>query len=139
MANTHYSKTAAHEVEDHSVHHESKDINISGVFAFAVGLFVVTAIIQVLVWLLFMYFGGREAAAQGAPMYPLAVAQGNRLPPEPRLQTHPREDLKDLRDGEDVILNSYGWVDKNNGVVHIPIGDAMKLTLERGLPARQAK
>jgi hypothetical protein len=135
MANPHHSQTAP-EAEKHAVHYETKDINIGGVFAFAAGLLIVTAIIQVLVWLLFMYFGGREAAAQAPPVYPLAVGQ-NRLPPEPRLQTNPREDLKDLRDTEDVLLNSFGWVDKNNGVVHIPISDAMKLTLQRGLPARQ--
>ena len=34
------------------------------------------------------------------------------------------------------MLGSYGWVDKNAGVVRIPIDAAMKLTLERGLPAR---
>ncbi len=33
-------------------------------------------------------------------------------------------------------LTSYGWLDKGNGVVHIPIERAMALTLERGLPAR---
>ena len=69
--------------------------------------------------------------------YPLASSQGDRLPPEPRLQTNPREDLRTLRAKEDELLGSYGWVDKNAGVVRIPIEDAMKLTVERGLPARQ--
>jgi len=41
-----------------------------------------------------------------------------------------------MRDEEDRVLNSYGWVDANGGVVHIPIEQAMKLTLEQGLPAR---
>ena len=59
------------------------------------------------------------------------------MPPEPRLQIHPREDLQDLRASEDAILNSYGWVDKNAGIVRIPIDEAMKLILQRGLPARQ--
>jgi hypothetical protein len=58
------------------------------------------------------------------------------VPPEPRLQEHPREDLSELRAREDEILSSYGWVDRNAGVVRIPIDAAMKLTLERGLPAR---
>ena len=68
--------------------------------------------------------------------YPLAAAQGHREPPEPRLQTDPRQDLADMRAKEDEVLGSYGWVDKNAGVVRIPIDAAMKLTLERGLPAR---
>jgi len=61
------------------------------------------------------------------------------VPPEPRLQTTPREDLRELRAREEEILGSYGWVDKTTGVVRIPIDEAMKLTLQRGLPARSEK
>ena len=59
------------------------------------------------------------------------------MPPEPRLQTNPREDLRALRAREDAVLNSYGWVDKTAGVVRIPIDEAIKLTVQRGLPVRQ--
>ncbi len=79
----------------------------------------------------------REVAGDAARAeYPLAASQDARLPPEPRLQTNPRQDLKDMRAQEDALLHSYGWVDKNAGVVRIPIDEAIKLTLERGLPAR---
>jgi hypothetical protein len=64
--------------------------------------------------------------------YPLRRHAGP-LPPEPRLQDHPREDLATLRAQEDADPHSYGWVDRNAGVVRIPIEQAMKLTLERGL------
>ena len=70
---------------------------------------------------------------------PLAADQQTRLPPEPRLQTNPREDLRLLREQEDAILKSYGWVDRPAGVVRIPIEEAMKLTVQRGLPARQER
>lgn len=33
-------------------------------------------------------------------------------------------------------LNSYGWVDRSNGIVRIPIDRAMDLLAQRGLPAR---
>jgi hypothetical protein len=59
-----------------------------------------------------------------------------RLPPEPRLQTEPREDLRNLRESEERTLTTYGWVDRNAGVVRIPIDRAMTLTVERGLPSR---
>ena len=36
-------------------------------------------------------------------------------------------DLERLRHDEDVRLNGYGWVDKQAGVVHIPIAEAMRL------------
>jgi hypothetical protein len=117
------------------VHHETSDANIAGVLGFGLGLMVSAIVIHLLVLVLFQYFQGREARRVPAE-YPLAASQGARLPPEPRLQTNPREDLRELRATEDELLGSYGWVDKNAGVVRIPIDAAMKLTLERGLPAR---
>jgi hypothetical protein len=47
-------------------------------------------------------------------------------------------DLDKVRADWDEHLNSYGWLDKNAGVVHIPIERAMELTLQRGLPVRTA-
>jgi hypothetical protein len=57
-----------------------------------------------------------------------------RLPPAPRLQVAPRADLDRLRAAENRRLESYGWVDRDRGVVRIPIEQAMKLVHERGLP-----
>jgi hypothetical protein len=122
---------------DPTVHHETSDANVTGVFAFGLGLMITGAIVLFLVWLLFGFFASREARS-GAREFPLAAEQQNRLPPEPRLQTNPKQDLIDLRASEDAVLNTYGWVDKAGGVVRIPIGEAMKLTVERGLPARAA-
>jgi len=121
-----------------AVHHETSDASVGAVFAFGVGLMMMGAIILFLVWLLFGYFKGGNAGS-GAREYPLALEQQNRLPPEPRLQTNPRQDLIELRGKEDKVLYSYGWVDKNAGVVRIPITEAMKLMVERGLPSRQAE
>lgn len=33
-------------------------------------------------------------------------------------------------------LNNYGWEDRSNGIVHIPIDRAMDLIAQRGLPTR---
>ena len=33
-------------------------------------------------------------------------------------------------------LNSYGWVDRSNGIVQIPIEHAIDLLAQRGLPCR---
>jgi len=124
------------DVHHEAAHHEESDVAIGGLFGFAAGLAAVLVFVCFVVWILFSYYAAR--ARQSAPAeFPLAVQQENRLPPEPRLQTNPRQDLRDLRSQEDQILGSYGWVDKNAGTVRIPIEQAMKLTLERGLPARQ--
>jgi hypothetical protein len=137
MAETHVPH-APQPGDNPEVHHETSDVNIRGVLAFGAALLVATVIIYVAVWVLFRYFDAREAR-RVVPQYPLAVSQEPRLPPEPRLQTNPRQDLQDLRAREDDTLNTYGWVDKNAGVVRIKIEDAMKLVVQRGLPARQGK
>ena len=118
------------------VQHETSDVNVRGVFAFGVGLAAISLIVFFVVWVLFRFLSATEAS-RGAPQYPLAAARAAQLPPEPRLQTNPREDLSDLRAREDQILSTYGWVDKNAGVVRIPIEQAMKLAVERGLAARR--
>ena len=119
------------------LHHEESDVDLRAILGVGAGLAAGALVISVLVWLLFLYLSNREA--HGAlPEFPLAAAQAQRLPPEPRLQTDPREDLRVLRESEDQVLRSYGWIDKSAGVVRIPIDKAMKLTLQRGLPARVA-
>jgi hypothetical protein len=120
----------------HFENHETSDVDINAVFKFGAGLVITFVVVSAIVFGLFRYFQARESHGEPAE-YPLAVGQDNRLPPEPRLQTNPREDLQELRTKEDELLKSYGWVDKNAGVVRIPIEDAIRLTLQRGLPARQ--
>jgi hypothetical protein len=128
---------ASHEGDHADVHREESDVNIRAIFGFGAGLAALGAVVAVVVWLLFGYLTRREDITSGARAYPLAAGQEERLPPEPRLQTNPKQDLKDLRAAEDDTLNNYRWVDRNAGVVRIPIDEAMRLTLQRGLPARQ--
>lgn len=135
MAELHVRHGGAHADHPHA-HHEERDVNIRGIFGFAIGLIVAAVLIHFMVWVLFKYFSAREAR-QAPPEFPLAVQQQNRLPPEPRLQTNPRQDLDDLRAREESTLRTYGWIDKNAGVVRIPIDRAMELTVQRGLPSRQ--
>src|SRR5437899_3046459 len=37
--------------------------------------------------------------------------------------------LKDARDEETKTLGTYGWIDKNKGIVRVPINRAMELTV----------
>jgi len=58
----------------------------------------------------------------------------SKITPSPQVASG--EALKELRATEDAALTTYGWVDRQNGVVHIPIYKAMDLLLQRGLPTR---
>ncbi|MGE5268913.1 MAG: hypothetical protein ACM3JG_04485 [Thiohalocapsa sp.] len=55
-------------------------------------------------------------------------------PPGPQLQINPPQDLANFRADEKWRLNTYYWIDKKNGVVHIPIEDAMRKLAHDGIP-----
>jgi hypothetical protein len=138
MADLHESTIAREPGDDApESHHENRDVDVRGIFAFGAALIVSAILIQGMIWLLFQYFSGRESTRL-TPDYPLAAGRETRLPPEPRLQTDPRADLLELRAHEDAVLSTYSWVDKGAGVVRIPIDEAIRITAQRGLPARPA-
>ena len=53
-------------------------------------------------------------------------------PPPPRLQVDPSRDLARFRAEEERRLDTYYWVDRDAGVVHIPIDRAIKKLVEQG-------
>jgi hypothetical protein len=58
----------------------------------------------------------------------------------PRLQAAGAEDLKVFEAGKRELLDSYAWIDRDAGVVRIPIERAMSLLAQRSeAPAAAAK
>jgi hypothetical protein len=118
--------------------HEPNTVNIPGVVKFLVWLSAAIVVAALSMWGLFRYFDARKAR-EAPPPSPLAA--GARLPPEPRLQgapgsaSSPAEDIRRFREREDQMLDNYGWIDRQNGVIRIPIEQAKRLILQRGLPA----
>jgi hypothetical protein len=55
-------------------------------------------------------------------------------PSGPRLQTDPEAEMQHFRAEEEKWLNTYHWIDKQKGVVHIPIAEAMKKLARTGAP-----
>jgi hypothetical protein len=125
------------ELSNPTVHHEHSDINIAAVFKFAAGLTVIAAAVHVAIWLMLVSF--QAAAASADVRNPLRVGEDVRVPPEPRLQIEPRQDLDAYHEREAALLDGYHWIDKNAGVVRIPIAEAMKKVVERGLPTRSVQ
>jgi hypothetical protein len=70
--------------------------------------------------------------------YPSALPDVGRTlriaPPGPRLQTNAEGDLQKFRADEERRLNTYYWMDKQKGIVHIPIDQAMKKLAASGAP-----
>lgn len=69
--------------------------------------------------------------------YPTALPDVGRnlriAPPGPRLQTNGAGELRRFRADEERRLNTYYWVEKDKGIVHIPIEEAMKQVATTGI------
>ena len=69
---------------------------------------------------------------------------GPHFPPEPRMQgmpghlTDPQRDMRTKVEADTKANNELGWADKNAGIAQIPVKDAMKIIVEKGLPAISA-
>jgi len=50
------------------------------------------------------------------------------------LQANAAADLVKIQATEQEKLATYGWVDRNAGVVRMPIDQAMRLVAQRGVP-----
>lgn len=106
--------------------HEATDIKIRAVLGAAAILIAVLIISHLFLLDLFETLT-REAAPPEPTPFPF-----EEFPPGPRLQPNPAQDLQALRQAEEVILSSYGWVEHQAGVVRIPIERAMDLLIEQG-------
>jgi hypothetical protein len=127
----HYS---AEELHNEDVAHEHSDVNIRTILAFGGGLAAVVVVCAVLMWGLFRVLEG-QAAENDPQVSPLARPAGQ-PPLGPVLLTNEPATLEKLREQELKTLQGYGWVDQPGGVAHMPIADAKKLIVQRGLPVR---
>ena len=119
------------DVERREIHHEASDVNTWAVGKFAIALVLLCGVALLILVGLFKYFQSSEE-----PPVAGAISLENRVPPSPRLQNNPIQDLKAMRAAEDSVLTSYGWVDQKNGIARIPIARAIDLLAQRGLPSR---
>jgi hypothetical protein len=112
--------------------YEKRDVNTRGILYFALALFLVLVASFVSMRFVFGYFFATQ------PLGPAATPfnSSRELPPDPRLQPDPAGDLNQVRQAQEELLNSYGWVDRANGNIRIPVDRAMDLVIKRGLPAR---
>jgi hypothetical protein len=127
----HHSDAEMHNAD---VAHEHSDIDIRAILMSGVGLVVIGVAVALLMWGMFVGLE-RYARSNDPQLSPVAQPAGQ-LPPEPRLLTNEFEQLRQTREAEAKVLNGYGWTDQATGVAHVPIEEAKKLLVERGVPAR---
>ena len=109
---------------------EGSDINTRLLLGSVVLLIVVTACSMMLgLWI----YNGLETRQIESYPTPLPLIQLRPTPPQPRLQpnaldrTTAEEDLATMHAREDAILDTYGWVDEDEGIVRIPIDRAIDI------------
>ena len=134
---------------DHNnLHPEGSGINAKPVLMFLIILGISTAAVFVIVKGLIWGFAKMEQANPATPTT-LVKSDARVLPPEPRLQGAPTsgststtnvasqlplDEMKTYRKQVEEKAASYGWVNKEAGVAHIPIERAKELVAEKGLP-----
>jgi hypothetical protein len=109
------------------LNHETTDVSLTGITRIAIlsfaCIFAVLGVVYVF-WGAFVRF-----SADSRPMEPMAgrKAGEDRMPVGPLVITDEPGALRQLRTKERDVLHHYGWVDKNQGVVRIPIDRAIEL------------
>jgi hypothetical protein len=114
--------------------YELSDLRPGYVAFFGIGLAVVL-VIAVVTASLIVHYKTVQHARQDTPIPRLA--REREAMPEPRLQVAAPNELRQLRAAEEAALNSYGWVDKDTGIVKIPVDRAMEILAKKDLPARK--
>lgn len=103
--------------------HEPTDVGESYAWITVVMLVAAVLILALIVLLLYPRSTTHMALQLPLPAYP-----------RPELQANPREDMARFYTEEMRRLNGTGWIDKQRGIAHIPINDAMQLTAQQGIP-----
>jgi hypothetical protein len=124
-------------------HHEHSDVPVRPLFWFIVIFIVFAVVSHVALFLLYKAFVKGERNRMDPPQTQVSRPADAAVPKnQPLLQPFPRAevapyrqtpvtDLEDMRRTEQQVLGHYGWVDKQHGVVRIPIEEAKKLFAAR--------
>jgi hypothetical protein len=121
-------------LHNEDVAHEHSDVDVRTLLMFTLGLATVTGVVMLLMWGVFRVLES-NAASKDPVLSPHAIPEGQ-LPPQPRLLTNEPSNLKKLREMEAQSLSQYGWVNQAAGVARLPIEEAKKRLLEKGLAVR---
>ena len=133
-------------------HHEESDVNVRALLWFFVIFVVVSVIAHFALTGMYGVLSRMEKARAGETLTQMPRAADATVPKDqPLLQPFPSKaeegviapyrntpvtDLRDMRKAEQEGLTTYGWVDQQKGVVRMPIPEAKKVVVQRGLPVQ---
>lgn len=147
----HEGAVAAHGQGDPAIHHETTDVRVRPLAYAGLALVAMTITAFTLISVLLSVLNGADrgtntliappAPAVGSELLAGAAPLPTAVPttiPGPNLQVDGKSESDRIIGAQTVVIESYGWVDQNAGVVHIPIERAMALIVERGVTPKAA-
>jgi hypothetical protein len=116
---------------DGGIKHEADRVQVRGILGFTLALVVLGGIIQFVLAFVMQRFSKEESKLQKQrpPLFALPVDV-----PAPHLQGNPATELSRLKAQSLDRLNTYGWVNRDTGIAHIPIDRAIDILAKSGLP-----
>jgi hypothetical protein len=125
--------------EDIADGYEHSDISLAVVLIGAAGLLVILAVVLVAV----TSFEAAVTGSQPSLSRPADLVQGLQAapaptPPQPRLEAESGQEYATYLAAEQQKLTTYRWVDRQAGIVAIPVERAIDLLAQQGLPTRSA-
>ena len=157
MATDHHHPASSHGDDGTGpLNHETTDIALDGIGKLTIGFVLVIAMVSAAMYGTYRLLDNRARAAdapiskmnEGRPAVDVArqplMDRPNELESQgrpmagPKLLTNEPLWLNQYRAQQLAATTTYGWVDKDAGVVRLPIERAKRLLVERGLPATAA-
>jgi len=118
-----------HQTNGNGVGHETKEVSVPFVFASLTALIIGAFLSALLAVGIFQFFKSTYRPDQAAKESTTVI------PPQPRIEEHPAEQLQGIRAREDHVLSSYAVIDQKQGVVRVPIDRAIDMLVQKGLPS----
>ncbi|HZC65772.1 MAG TPA: hypothetical protein VE545_04310 [Candidatus Dormibacteraeota bacterium] len=132
-----------------TVAYEPRDVHVRTIYWYLFSLAVAT-ILAFSAAVVILRATTKMVEDSDAPMLPMRkeLTEQQRLarayPPEPRLQgvpgheDDPQQDLRDKIEADTVANEQLRWIDQNSGIAQIPVSEAMKLIVEKGVHGASA-
>jgi hypothetical protein len=130
------------EIVNPETHHEKSDVNVRALLWSVVIFIVFAALTHGLLYAQFHFYRKLFSKKNNPPpLTAVARPADAAVPAEPRLQpftstmppytSTPVTDMEQMRAAEEQALHTPGWVDRQRGIVRIPIDVAKQLAVQR--------
>ena len=135
------------ETVNRETHHEKSDVNVRALLWFVVIFILFGGAMHLVLYLQFQFYRSLFRGKTNAPLTQVARPSDANVPAEPRLQPFvtrgangaenppntntPVSDMEQMRAAEEQALHTPGWIDKQRGIVRLPIDVAKQLAVQR--------